>query len=130
MSDEIIQVPHDAINALADNPAEDDVLRFVQTQRLVTLAQTYDDTELRLEILDSLGKTALGQKRIVSDAATGAKTADAVEAMAKVLTDIRSDPFLGSGGVRKPADVPTIVPLPEETSTELSTLTYEDIATN
>lgn len=126
----VAPIPYTEIGLLTENLTEDGVLTFVQKQRLAALPEVFDDHKLRLKLLDDLAKTALGQKRISADTAIGASTVEAVEAMTKLLCSIKTDPFVGNGGVRKPANVPTIVPLYEETSIELSNLTLADITTD
>lgn len=120
-------IPYTEITALSTDVDDDNIITFVQQQRLAALPEVFSDVETRLRVLDDLAKTSLGRKRVAVDTANSANSTEMVKAMTDFLTSVKKDPFEGTGGKRTPAVVPHVVPLPDETSKELADITIDDI---
>jgi len=106
-----------------------DVINYAQQKRLEILATEEMSTKDKALLLAGLTTTALGQLKVKQEESNAESNKQLSIAMAQHFTKLMSDPFridtVQSKVIQSP-EVPAIVPLPDETSTKLSSLTYND----
>lgn len=118
----------------AVNP--DDMIALVQNKRMeMILDPSLIHSKEHLQLMEHATKTSLTQKRLDVDKEAGDNVGVLASAISKILLDGGSDPFAGQKPVEKEvreltipdAELPSVEITSLEMSTELSSVTYEDI---
>ena len=114
-----------------DQLLPDTVLQTVQRRRLEILLGKEDTDGKTLELMVGLAKTAIDQKRIQSDDQNAEADREVGHSLTRALSKIGVNPFLVPAGEViegnfEKVPLPAIEAVPDEMSTQMSELEYDE----
>jgi len=108
----------------------DKVIEFAQQTRIEMITDVSTEEQNKVTLLRDLSATALTIKRLSTDDRNAAADRDIAAAMVTAISNLSANPFLSQKVIRRDLEMPELPPVelvPDETSTTLADLTFEDI---
>jgi len=114
--------------------SDDEIIKFTRRMRMSmllgsTVLPTGVDEKLALETMRDLDRNALANKKIASDDNNSEKDRVTARAIAEYHMEVSTNPFLGKRDKAVEPDASLLPPIdivPDQTSTELSTMEYSE----